>query len=56
MVSSIDEKIVPTNGSCPLLVMSGEAWDTLYISTGEARTANRERPPRVHASTAPADH
>jgi hypothetical protein len=35
-------------GSCPILVMSGEAWDTLYISTGEARTANRERP---HACT-----
>jgi hypothetical protein len=43
-------------GSWPLLVTSGEAWDTPYISIGEARTVNRERPPRVHPSTAPADH
>ena len=43
-------------GSCPLLVTSGEAWDTPYISIGEARTVNRERPPRMHPSTAPADH
>jgi hypothetical protein len=41
-------EMTTVNGSCPILVMSGEAWDTLYISTGEARTANRERP---HACT-----
>jgi len=27
-----------------------------YIYTGATRTANRERLPRVHASTAPADY
>src|SRR5215813_8152214 len=42
-------------GSYPLLVTPGEAWYIPYISTGETRTANRERLPRVHASTVPAD-
>src|SRR5215813_10892337 len=42
-------------GSYTLLVTPGEAWYIPYISTGETRTANRERLPRVHASTVPAD-
>src|SRR5215831_11254828 len=41
--------------SYPLLVTSGESWYIPYISTRETRTANRERLPRVHASTVPAD-
>src|SRR5215831_2352085 len=39
----------------PLLVMSGDIWYIQYISTRETHPANRERLPRVHASTAPAD-
>jgi hypothetical protein len=34
-------------------VTSGEIWYIPYISTGEAYPANRERLPRVHASTVP---
>ena len=49
-------KVLQIFGFMAPLVTSGEAWDTPYISIGEARTVNRERPPRVHPSTAPADH